>query len=183
MTISTLEVQQLSVVYHTNGRMLPVVRDVNFTAAAGEVIGIVGESGSGKSTLGLALLRTLPANGQVSSGRVLLDGIDLSQMEGSALRALWKHSLRLVPQNPLAALNPTLHIGAQLIEAIGGNRREAEQQAISLLTRVQINDPKRVMRSYPHELSGGMQQRVMIAMALHGTPRLLVLDEPTTSLD
>ncbi len=183
MTTSTLEVQQLSVVYHINERMLPVVRDVNFTATAGEVIGIVGESGSGKSTLGLAILRTLPANGQVSSGRVLLDGVDLYQMEGSALRALWKHSLRLVPQNPLAALNPTLHIGAQLIEAIGGNRREAEQQAISLLTRVQINDPKRVMRSYPHELSGGMQQRVMIAMALHGTPRLLVLDEPTTSLD
>ncbi|MEF3273946.1 MAG: dipeptide ABC transporter ATP-binding protein [Chloroflexus sp.] len=178
-----LEVQQLTVEYRVGSQTLSVVRDINLRIAAGETLGVVGESGSGKSTLGLAILRALPANGRISAGQVLLDGVDLTQVQGAALRALWSRSLRLVPQNPLAALNPTLRIGDQLVEAIGGRRQDAIAQAIALLARAQITDPVRVLRSYPHELSGGMQQRVMIAMALHGAPRLLVLDEPTTSLD
>lgn len=183
MATSVLSVENLAVEYHAGQQRLPVLREITLSVAAGETVGIVGESGSGKSTLGLAILRALPANGRISAGRVLLDGIDLTQTQGAALRALWERSLRLAPQNPLAALNPTLRIGEQLVEAIGGKRPAAEAEAAALLARVQIADPVRVMRSYPHELSGGMQQRVMIAMALHGAPRLLVLDEPTTSLD
>ncbi len=183
MTSPLLRIENLTVAYQLGRRALPVVREIAFSVAAGETLGVVGESGSGKSTLGLALLRALPANGRISAGRVLLDGVDLTQVTGAELRELWRNALRLVPQNPLAALNPTLRIGAQLIEAIGGERAQAEAQASALLERVQIADPARVMRSFPHELSGGMQQRVMIAMALHGAPRLLVLDEPTTSLD
>ncbi|WP_298490144.1 ABC transporter ATP-binding protein [uncultured Chloroflexus sp.] len=183
MTTSVLSVENLSVEYYTGRQRLPVLREISLSVAAGETLGIVGESGSGKSTLGLAILRALPANGRISVGRVLLDGIDLAQTQGATLRTLWKRALRLVPQNPLAALNPTLRIGEQLIEAMSGKHPVAEAQAAALLARVQIADPVRVMRSYPHELSGGMQQRVMIAMALHGAPRLLVLDEPTTSLD
>ncbi|WP_322513722.1 dipeptide ABC transporter ATP-binding protein [Chloroflexus sp.] len=183
MATAILEIENLSVEYHAGRRKLPVLREICLSVAAGETLGIVGESGSGKSTLGLAVLRALPANGRISAGRVLLDGVDLAQTQGATLRALWSRSLRLIPQNPLAALNPTLKIDVQLVEAIGGRRDAAEAQAAALLARVQIADPERVMRSYPHELSGGMQQRVLIAMALHGAPRLLVLDEPTTSLD
>lgn len=183
MTIPVLAVNNLTVAYRVGRQMLPVVREISLTVTAGDVLGVVGESGSGKSTLGLAVLRALPAGGHISSGQILLDGTDVTHLPASALRPLWARSLRLVPQNPLAALNPTLRIGDQLIEAIGGDRTTATQQALALLNRVQIADPVRVMRSYPHELSGGMQQRVMIAMALHGEPRLLVLDEPTTSLD
>lgn len=183
MTVPVLAVNNLTVAYRVGRQMLPVVREISLTVTAGDVLGVVGESGSGKSTLGLAVLRALPAGGHISSGQILLDGADVTHLPASALRPLWARSLRLVPQNPLAALNPTLRIGEQLIEAIGGDRTTATQQALALLTRVQIADPARVMRSYPHELSGGMQQRVMIAMALHGEPRLLVLDEPTTSLD
>ncbi|WP_448336746.1 dipeptide ABC transporter ATP-binding protein [Chloroflexus aurantiacus] len=183
MTVPVLAVNNLTVAYRVGRQMLPVVREISLTVTAGDVLGVVGESGSGKSTLGLAVLRALPAGGHISSGQVFIDGTDVTHLPTSALRPLWARSLRLVPQNPLAALNPTLRIGEQLIEAIGGDRTTATQQALALLTRVQIADPVRVMRSYPHELSGGMQQRVMIAMALHGEPRLLVLDEPTTSLD
>jgi peptide/nickel transport system ATP-binding protein len=183
MTTPVLTVNDLTVAYRVGRQELPVVRDVSLSVTAGEVLGIVGESGSGKSTLGLAILQALPSAGRISTGQVLLDGVDLTRLSGSARRTLWANSLRLVPQNPLAALNPTMRIGEQLIEAIGGDRTTATAQAIDVLKRVHIIDPTRVMRSYPHELSGGMQQRVMIAMALHGTLRLLVLDEPTTSLD
>ncbi len=183
MTTPVLTVNNLTVTYRVGRQELAVVREVSLAVYEGEILGIVGESGSGKSTLGLAILQALPSTGRISAGQVLLDGVDLTRLSGSARRALWANSLRLVPQNPLAALNPTMRIGEQLIEAIGGDRTTATAQAIDVLKRVHITDPTRVMRSYPHELSGGMQQRVMIAMALHGAPRLLVLDEPTTSLD
>ncbi len=183
MTTPVLTVNNLTVAYRVGRRELAVVREVSLAVHEGEILGIVGESGSGKSTLGLAILQALPSAGRISAGQVFLDGVELTSLSGSARRALWANSLRLVPQNPLAALNPTMRIGEQLIEAIGGDRPTATAQAIDVLKRVHIIDPTRVMRSYPHELSGGMQQRVMIAMALHGAPRLLVLDEPTTSLD
>ena len=183
MTIPVLTVNNLTVAYRVGQQELAVVRGVSLAVHEGEILGIVGESGSGKSTLGLAILQALPSTGRICAGQVFLDGVELTGLSGSARRALWANSLRLVPQNPLAALNPTMRIGEQLIEAIGGDRTTATAQAINVLKRVHIPDPARVMRSYPHELSGGMQQRVMIAMALHGTPRLLVLDEPTTSLD
>ncbi len=183
MTTPVLTVNNLTVAYRIGRRELAVVREVSLAVHEGEILGIVGESGSGKSTLGLAILQALPSAGRISAGQVFLDGVELTSLSGSARRALWANSLRLVPQNPLAALNPTMRIGEQLIEAIGGDRPTATAQAIDVLKRVHIIDPTRVMRSYPHELSGGMQQRVMIAMALHGAPRLLVLDEPTTSLD
>ncbi|WP_028458144.1 ABC transporter ATP-binding protein [Chloroflexus sp. Y-396-1] len=183
MTTPVLTVNNLTVAYRVGRRELAVVREVSLAVHEGEILGIVGESGSGKSTLGLAILQALPSAGRISAGQVFLDGVELTSLSGSARRALWANSLRLVPQNPLASLNPTMRIGEQLIEAIGGDRPTATAQAIDVLKRVHIIDPTRVMRSYPHELSGGMQQRVMIAMALHGAPRLLVLDEPTTSLD
>ncbi|MBO9340220.1 MAG: ABC transporter ATP-binding protein, partial [Chloroflexus sp.] len=163
MTTPVLTVNNLTVAYRVGQRELAVVREVSLAVHEGEILGIVGESGSGKSTLGLAILQALPSTGRICAGQVFLDGVELTGLSGSARRALWANSLRLVPQNPLAALNPTMRIGEQLIEAIGGDRPTATAQAINVLKRVHIPDPARVMRSYPHELSGGMQQRVMIA--------------------
>jgi peptide/nickel transport system ATP-binding protein len=180
-----LTISNLTVGYPVNGSWRDAVRDVSLTLAQGQRYGIVGESGSGKSTLALAVLRAPDTGAHIRSGRVLLRERDMAALSAADLRAAWMTDLRLVPQNPLAALNPSLRVGDQLVEALEGSlsRAAAREQALALLRQVRMADPERVFAAYPHELSGGMQQRVMIALALRGAPALLVLDEPTTALD
>jgi peptide/nickel transport system ATP-binding protein len=164
----------------------PVVHDVCLTIARGECVGLVGESGCGKSTVALATMRALPRGGAVTSGTILIGGQDIAALDGQALRHLWARQISMVYQDPSRALNPTMTIAAQLSEAfrvLGENRTGATTRAIAALDGVRIPDPKQIMRAYPHQLSGGMQQRVVIAMALAKDPALLVLDEPTTGLD
>jgi len=182
----TLDVQDLHVAYTVRGVPRPVLRGVSFTVQAGEVYGLVGESGCGKSTTAFAALRYLPRNGAITSGRVLVDGDDITAMSTSELRRFRAHNASMVYQEPGSALNPTLRIGKQIIETfvvLGQSKAQAGASSLAALRKVQIADPARVMGRYPHQLSGGMLQRVVIAMALACDPKLLVLDEPTTGLD
>lgn len=182
-----LKIEDLSISYNTNGRWLQAVKDFSLQVRAGETYGLVGESGSGKTTVVLAIMRYLSKNGNVDGGRILLNGTDLLALSPAEMRAVWGRSITLVPQDPLSALNPSIRIGEQMSEALRRHMEldasQAKQRVIDLLDMVHIAEPHRVVNSYPHQISGGMQQRVMIAMALSTEPDLLVLDEPTTSLD
>lgn len=183
--MSTLELDNVTVAYLRQGRMLKALREVSLTIQPGELYGLVGESGSGKSTLALASLRYLPENARLLAGTVRLAGQDIHQLPQEAVRKLWRERIKFVPQNPLPALSPSQKIRRQLAEAIRPlqPQRVRLERVVHELTQVGLADPKRVAGSYPHELSGGMQQRVMIAMALASEPELLILDEPTTNLD
>jgi peptide/nickel transport system ATP-binding protein len=181
-----LAVSHLDVTYRVRDRDRLALKDVSFTIERGESYGLVGESGSGKSTVALALVRYLPRNGRVSGGTVSINGQDPLRMGRSALRELRARTVSMVYQEPGRALNPSLRAGRQVAEAFeiaGVDRRDAMSAAEEMLRKVQISDPGRVMRRYPHELSGGMAQRIVIAMALASSPSLLILDEPTTALD
>jgi peptide/nickel transport system ATP-binding protein len=185
---AALKVSDLSVAYRVRGTGQLALREVSFEIARGETYGLVGESGSGKSTAALAVVRYLPRNGRVSGGSVSVGGRDVLGMRGAQLRALRARTVSMVYQEPGRALNPSIRVGRQLIEAVKAssfppNASAASAEAAALLARVRIPDPGRVMDRYPHELSGGMAQRVVIAMALAATPELLILDEPTTALD
>ena len=166
---------------------IPILRRVSLDVAAGQVHGLVGESGAGKSMIGKAVLGTLPRALQVTRGEIWLDGVDLLSLSASERRKRIGASAALIPQDPLTALNPTRRIGPQitrrLVDILGWSRRDAEAQALHLLEEVQIPDPARVMRSYPHELSGGMRQRILIAAAFSAEPKFIIADEPTTALD
>lgn len=159
----------------------------SFTLGEGEVLGLVGESGAGKSTIGRALPRLLPEPGRIVSGAIVFKGRDLLTLPEGELRALRGAEIALIPQDPLAALNPAFRVGLQATDALalhrGLSRREAEHVMARLLARMGIADPEDVLRRYPHEISGGMRQRVLIAVAFSCGPSLLVADEPTTSLD
>ncbi|MBX5137684.1 ABC transporter ATP-binding protein [Rhizobium lentis] len=181
-----LELKDLSVAYRVGRRDLAVLRNVNLTIKAGEAYGLVGESGCGKSTVALSVVRYLPRNGSITGGSIALDGQDVMTLNNEALRHARADSVSMVYQDPGKALNPSLRIGRQLTEIfeLGGvTGKTAEDRAIALLNRVRISDPPSVMQRYPHQLSGGMQQRVAIAMALANDPSMLILDEPTTGLD
>ena len=159
---------------------------VSASTSRGRSYGLVGESGCGKSTAAFAALRYLPRNGRVSKGGIRVAGEDLLAMGEADVRELRARRVSMVYQNPTSALNPTIHIGDQVAEAYtlqGVGDDEAADRAREMLERVQISDPAGVMRRYPHQLSGGMNQRVVIAMALAKDPALLILDEPTTGLD
>ncbi len=181
-----LKVEDLHVSYVVRGIPRPVLRGVSFEVRPGESYGLVGESGCGKSTCAYAAVRYLPRNGLITAGRILIAGDDITKMSGDELRSFRMHHASMVYQDPGGALNPTTKIGPQVIEAysvLGSGGGDAREKALKALHRVQIADPERVMGRYPHQLSGGMQQRVVIAMALASDPQLLVLDEPTTGLD
>lgn len=181
-----LQLDDLGVTYRVRGRDVPVLTGVNFAIAKGEAYGLVGESGSGKSTVALAVQRVLPPNGCISAGRALLNRRDIATLDKAELRSLRARDVAMVFQDPGKALNPSLTIGRQMTEVfalLGFSRREAEERSEAMLARVRISAPSRVMGSYPHQLSGGMQQRAVIAMALAKDPPLLILDEPTTGLD
>ena len=177
------DVLRLSGLEVTYGKV-PVLRGLSLHVRRGECVGLVGESGCGKSTAAFAALRALPPAATVSGGKILVDGQDIMAMSGPALRQLRSRRVSMVFQDPSRALNPTITVGAQLAEAYAVlGLADVDQRAEEMLGHVQIPRPARAMRAYPHQLSGGTQQRVVIAMALAKRPALLVLDEPTTGLD
>ncbi|WP_369990720.1 dipeptide ABC transporter ATP-binding protein [Pseudomonas xanthosomatis] len=183
-----IEVRDLSVSYRFAGQRTQAVQGLSFSLQQGETLAIVGESGSGKSTLANALLGLLPGNAQVDQGELWVAGVDVAKASERARRQLRGRTVGLVPQDPMVSLNPTLRIGQQIAEALllaKGVRRypglEADVQ--ELLAQVGLDDPALRARQYPHELSGGMRQRVLIAIALAGNPRLIIADEPTSALD
>jgi peptide/nickel transport system ATP-binding protein len=183
---AALRIENLGVEYRVKGEARRILQGVSFEIGRGEAYGLVGESGCGKSTVAYAVLRYLARNGRVAEGRILVGGQDLMGLDGAKLRELRRKSVAMVYQDPGRALNPSIRIGrqvAEVFELAGVPRAEWRQRSEDMLARVRIADPQRVMARYPHQLSGGMQQRVAIAMALASDPALLVLDEPTTGLD
>ena len=183
---AALQIEALDVVYRVRGRDMTVLSDVRFSIAPGEAYGLVGESGSGKSTVALAAQRVLPPAGRVVGGRISIAGQSVMDLGADALRRLRARDVSMVYQDPGKALNPSITVGRQMREAfevLGVRGAAAREKAEAMLATVRIAGPARVMASYPHQLSGGMQQRVVIAMALAKNPSLLVLDEPTTGLD
>ncbi|OJU40957.1 MAG: hypothetical protein BGN97_08120 [Microbacterium sp. 69-10] len=182
-----VRVEELTVRFPVEGGHRTVVDDVSFEVRPGEVLGIVGESGSGKSITSLSLLNLVDDPGEIVSGRVLLDGKDVLKMRGTALQRVRGADIGMIFQEPMRSLNPVFTIGKQLIETIRAHEdvkpADAYDRSVDWLRRVGLPNPERVMRSYPHEMSGGMLQRAMIAVALCCRPRLLIADEPTTALD
>jgi peptide/nickel transport system ATP-binding protein len=181
-----LDVENLEITYRVRGRGLRVVRDVSFRVGRGESFGLVGESGCGKSTIALGIVRYLARNGKVTGGQVEIDGRDVLAMHAGELRELRQSTVSMVYQEPGRALNPTIKVGrqvAEVFELAGAPKAQALDRAQDMLEKVQISNPAGVMNRYPHQLSGGMLQRVVIAMALASEPALLILDEPTTALD
>jgi len=182
-----LEVEDLRVEFTTRRGIVHAVNGISFAIAPGETLGIVGESGCGKSVTSLAVLGLLARNGRVRSGRALFDGRNLLELSDRALRGLRGREIAMIFQDPMTSLNPVLTIGRQIRETLEThfdlNRKEAEARAAELIDRVGIPSAKARLRDYPHQFSGGMRQRAMIAMALACQPKLLIADEPTTALD
>jgi peptide/nickel transport system ATP-binding protein len=183
-----IEIEGLRVRFHgDDGRTTHAVDGVDLSVAHGATLGLVGESGCGKSVTSLAIMGLLPKRSAEVSGAIRFDGFDLLKVSDQTLRDLRGNRLAMIFQEPMTSLNPSFTIGDQIVETIlrhrGGSRRSARERAIELLRRVHIPSPERRIDEYPHKLSGGMRQRVMIAMALACDPRLLIADEPTTALD
>ncbi|NBQ44733.1 MAG: ABC transporter ATP-binding protein, partial [Actinobacteria bacterium] len=182
----TLELRNLEVAYTVRGIDRQVLRDVSFSIAPGEAYGLVGESGCGKSTAAFAAMRYLPRNGKITGGSIMFEGKNIVEMSETDVAELRRSAISMVYQNPATALNPTIRVGDQVAEVFqlsGVSKPDSFLMAEEALVKVQIADPAQVMRRYAHQLSGGMAQRVVIAMALASNPRLLVMDEPTTGLD
>ena len=182
-----LEIKDLNLSYYTRAGEIPAVIDFSLTVKRGETVGLVGESGCGKSTVAMAIMQYMGSNGGIKSGSIKFKGRDLNQLSDEELRRLRGSEISMIYQEPMAALNPSLTIGTQLMEVPiiheQISEEEARKRSIQILSDVRLPDPERVMAAYPHQISGGQQQRVVIAMALLSNPSLLLLDEPTTALD
>jgi len=188
MSDAILKVSDLRLSFSIEGTRTPALRGVSFEVGRGKVLGIVGESGSGKSVSSLAVMRLLHGTtAKIESGSALYEGRDLFKLSEREMRSIRGGELGMIFQEPMSSLNPVFRVGDQIVEAIRAHRKlvrkEALEEAIRLLERVGIPDPRERARAFPHELSGGMRQRVMIAIALAAGPRLLIADEPTTALD
>jgi peptide/nickel transport system ATP-binding protein len=188
MKNSLLEVRDLTIHFFTEEGVVRAVENVSFEIHPGEILSIVGESGCGKSVTGLSLLKLIPTPpGRIIGGEVLLDGIKLLQLDEKEMEKVRGNEISVIFQEPMTSLNPVFTIGDQIMEAIllhqGLDKGEAREKAIEMLNRVKISSPEIRINAYPHQLSGGMRQRAMIAMALSCQPKLLIADEPTTALD
>ena len=185
--MSLLEVRDLRTSFFLEGGEARAVDGVSFTLETGRVLGLVGESGCGKSVTALSLMRLVPPSGRIVGGEVRLDGRDLLALPEREMRAVRGAGLAMIFQEPMTSLNPVLTVGSQIAEAVRihrrAGRREAWERAVALLAEVGIPEPGRRAHDYPHQLSGGMRQRVMIAIAVSCEPRVLIADEPTTALD
>jgi peptide/nickel transport system ATP-binding protein len=184
--MSLLAARSLTVTARIGGDAIPVIRDLDFALERGKILGLVGESGAGKSMVGRAIAQLLPPGFAVTGGRLDFAGDDLVRMPAERRRALLGRDIAFVPQEPLSALNPVLTVGQQIgehLKRLGVAAAERRAQALHLFARVHLPDPAQVLDRYPHQLSGGMCQRVLIALAFAGKPRLVVADEPTTALD
>ena len=184
---TVLAVEELHTQFFTPRGVLKAVNGVSFSLRQGEVLGLIGETGCGKSVTARSIMNRVPYPGKIVSGRVLFRGENLLDKSEPELRRIRGKDISIVPQNPHAALNPFVRVKDQIVNAyrahLGGNRRENVELALEILARVGIPDPHRIGSGYPHELSGGMAQRVVIAEALVCSPRVLIADEPTTGLD
>ena len=189
MTEPLLEVKNLRINFKTYAGLVQAVRGVDFTLAKGETLAIVGESGSGKSVTSNALMRLIPQPaGRYEDGQILFEGKDLLKLSEREMESIRGNEIAMIFQDPMTALNPTMRVGKQIMEVIlthkkGVSKEAAKQRAIELLAEVGIPDPERRFKQYPHEFSGGMRQRVVIAIALAAEPKILIADEPTTALD
>ncbi len=185
--MSLLEIENLSVAFQTGGGLFTAVDRVSLSLDPGEVISIVGESGSGKSVSMLALMGLLPWTANVTADRLAFDGRDLLKMDGGQRRSIIGKEISMIFQEPMTSLNPCFTVGFQIGEALKTHlhmdRKERRERSIELLNQVGIPEPQKRLSAFPHQLSGGMSQRVMIAMAIACNPRLLIADEPTTALD
>ena len=187
MSAPLLDIQHLTVVFDGGASTVTAVNDVSVQIAPGETLGLVGESGSGKSVTALAILRLLQPPGRIAGGQVLFEGRDLLALSEREMRAVRGARISLIFQEPMTALNPVMRVGDQIAEALTvhglATGADARARAVELLEAVHITDAARRVRDYPHQLSGGMRQRVMIAIALACKPPLIIADEPTTALD
>jgi oligopeptide transport system ATP-binding protein len=185
--VTLLDVANLRTTFRTEDGPVTAVNGLSFSLAAGETLGIVGESGSGKSVTALSIMRLLARSATVSAQRITFDGEDLQKKSEPEMRKIRGYKIAMIFQDPMTSLNPVLTIGEQIAEAVrlhlGANKREARDRAVEMLRKVRVPEPERRLGDYPHQFSGGMRQRVMIAIALSCNPQLLIADEPTTALD